>query len=390
MKIIKNNNSVILHDSLSKTRDITRYKVIKKHDVRSGFYLKILSDVLTLRSKSYPQDEFNLIKSDLYDTQMDIKCHEYRDYIVFEYTANFISDEFLDEQIESRVITLFDDFYQNTEYTKEDVQVALSTLKLSYELLMDNHIAYTRRIAKDTHLKANDMYPTLDYNLEEIMNFDYDFLNQCFNQMESVGELLFYHTDIETIPTLETIESTTFDIESYVGDNQYEEVVVDKNLEQANLCLYLNAEHDYTKYHMMIFSSILGGGIFSKLFVNVREKHSLCYTINSSFINKNVISIFCALNIENVDRATELILNELTEMKNGNIDEFSIAKEKIISDYRRSVNSYYLHKNLIKNNYLKGNIDDIDQIIAEFEKVEKADIINIANKIKVTKKIIMG
>jgi hypothetical protein len=390
MKVIKNNGNVVLQDSLTKTRDITKYKVIKKDDVKMGFYLKILSDVLTLRCKTYSQNEFNLIKSDLYDVQMDIRCHEYQDYIVYEYTANFVSDEFLDESIELEVVSLFEDFYQNSVYEIEDINVALSTLKLSYDLLMDNHIAYTRRIAKDTYYKTNTKYPTIEYNLEQIKNFDYDYLNNCFNKMESVGELLFYHTDVKPTHFLEQVSPSVFNVDSYTGDNTYEEVNIKKNIDQANLCLYLNSEHQFTKYHMMIFSSILGGGIFSKLFVNVREKHSLCYTINSTFINKNVISVFCALNIENVKLAEKLISKEITEMKNGNIDEFTIAKEKIISDYRRSVNSYYLNKNLIKNNYLKGNIDNIDLIIEEFEKVEKQDIIDIASNMKVIKKIIMG
>ena len=45
----------------------------------------------------------------------------------------------------------------------------------------------------------------------------------------------------------------------------------------------LNMDYKDEKYYnLMMFSAVLGSGAHSKLFLNVREKHSLCYSIYSS------------------------------------------------------------------------------------------------------------
>ncbi|WCL51358.1 pitrilysin family protein [Leptospira sp. GIMC2001] len=89
-----------------------------------------------------------------------------------------------------------------------------------------------------------------------------------------------------------------------------------RKIEQVNL--YLGAEGfartDTQSPDLIMACNILGGGMASRLFQEVREKHGYCYGIQcfpSGYLNTGITSIFCATSPENVIKATDLILNEI-------------------------------------------------------------------------------
>lgn len=90
---------------------------------------------------------------------------------------------------------------------------------------------------------------------------------------------------------------------------------------------------------MRSFCDIFGGGPYSKLFANVREKLSLCYYYSAMYTRlKSVIMIQCGCNEENMDKAVSEILAQLEEIKNGNfLEEFNSSKIGL-SDTIMSVN----------------------------------------------------
>lgn len=73
---------------------------------------------------------------------------------------------------------------------------------------------------------------------------------------------------------------------------------------------------------MRSFCDIFGGGPYSKLFANVREKLSLCYYCSARYTRlKSMILIQCGCNEENMDKAVDEILNQLEIIKNGDFEE---------------------------------------------------------------------
>lgn len=73
---------------------------------------------------------------------------------------------------------------------------------------------------------------------------------------------------------------------------------------------------------MRAFSDIFGGGPYSKLFANVREKLSLCYYCSARYDRrKSCILIQCGCEEENMDKAVDEIMSQLSEIQNGNFDE---------------------------------------------------------------------
>lgn len=79
---------------------------------------------------------------------------------------------------------------------------------------------------------------------------------------------------------------------------------------------------------MRSFCDIFGGGPYSKLFANVREKLSLCYYCSSRYVRqKSFILVQSGCNEENMDKAIKEIQNQLDAIINGDFeDEFNSSK----------------------------------------------------------------
>lgn len=122
---------------------------------------------------------------------------------------------------------------------------------------------------------------------------------------------------------------------------------------QAKLCMgfvtpITNRHEDFAA--MQIFNTVFGAGMTSKLFMNVREKLSLCYSIGSAYYgSKGIATVSAGIDAEQEENARNEILRQLDACRNGEItdDELSAAREAILSALRAThdspgaIESYY-------------------------------------------------
>ena len=86
---------------------------------------------------------------------------------------------------------------------------------------------------------------------------------------------------------------------------------------------------------------IFGGGPYSKLFCNVREKMSLCYYCSARSVRrKGLILIDSGVEESNIDAAKDAISAQLADMAAGNFSDREINSSKLaLCDMIRSVES---------------------------------------------------
>lgn len=102
-----------------------------------------------------------------------------------------------------------------------------------------------------------------------------------------------------------------------------------------------------------LMSAVLGEPTSSKLFQNVREKQGLCYYCDSAFswVN-NALFIESGVETENLDRAEEAILAQLTAMQKGEVTEDELQYAKLymrnglrsVRDTLHRVEGWYLSR----------------------------------------------
>lgn len=90
-------------------------------------------------------------------------------------------------------------------------------------------------------------------------------------------------------------------------------------------------------YASILMNEIFGGGASSKLFMNVREKMSLCYSCASSLeMDTGIIRVSSGIDPKNRDIAEGAIIKEFENIRNGKISdyEFTSAKKALENSYR--------------------------------------------------------
>lgn len=134
-----------------------------------------------------------------------------------------------------------------------------------------------------------------------------------------------------------------------------------------------------------LMSVIFGGSPNSKLFMNVREKLSLCYYCSANYIkNKGIMLVQSGVEHSNIKKAEIEICNQLESIKSGDIsdDEIKAAKLSIlnmlgtISDGITSLESYYILQMLDKT------LLSPDEYAELIKGVTRDRIIDAAKKIK--------
>ncbi len=89
---------------------------------------------------------------------------------------------------------------------------------------------------------------------------------------------------------------------------------------------------------MRVFCDVFGGGPYSKLFNNVREKLSLCYYCSARYVRSNSsIIVQCGCEEENIDKAIAEILKQIEDIKNGIFEEEYKSSLKALPDSLKSV-----------------------------------------------------
>ena len=96
---------------------------------------------------------------------------------------------------------------------------------------------------------------------------------------------------------------------------------------------------DRETYPFMVMSDIFGGGPYSKLFENVREKMSLCYYCSARMSRiKGFLTVDCGVEEENAQKAADAILAQLEDIRNGKFEDSVIeASKKSICDSLNSM-----------------------------------------------------
>ena len=160
---------------------------------------------------------------------------------------------------------------------------------------------------------------------------------------------------------------------------------MDVSQSKLKLGIKLNNLTDFErKYVAIIYSYILGGGPDSKLFKNVREKNSLCYTINCSYMPVyNLMMIQAGINKEDFKKCLSLIKKEIKEMVNGNFESRDIQSAKVtyLSSLKEIEDSQGSIIRIFESHeYL--NLDLLDERV-DIMNVTKEDIVNFAKKINI-------
>lgn len=168
----------------------------------------------------------------------------------------------------------------------------------------------------------------------------------------------------------------------YVGD-YFEEK---RGLEQAHIVLGFKGEKcgndDY--YNMLAYSNILGSGMSSKLFQQIREKNGLAYSIYSFplfYEDCGVLGIYAGTTHEVREKIVDMIVGEMHEFTVSD-EELLKAKNQLSAAVLMELESTSSMADSLASDVIRhGHVRTTEETLSKINAINKEGVISIAKRI---------
>ena len=159
-----------------------------------------------------------------------------------------------------------------------------------------------------------------------------------------------------------------------------------KALEQVHLCLGVPSyplPHE-ERFACYVLNTLLGGGMSSRLFQNIRERQGLAYAVFSElnpYRDTGCLSIYAGTSIESARQVVASIMNEFRQLKENPVgdEELRRAKDHLKGSLMLSLESTASRmSNLARQEMYFGHFFSLDELVESIETVTATDVQRIA------------
>lgn len=374
---------------------------IKKEEITKRV---LVTNLLLQSSKKYDSRRKLTIESeDLYSAEIGIGNQRLGNYITTSFNLQVLMDKYTEENnLEKSILFLneiiFNPDVDNKSFKKEKVDFVKHDLMVKLNSIKETPSGYAS-------IKLGEMFDSKSPFSYRIIGYidDIDKIDE-YNLYESYLEMINNdYVDIFVVGDFDNKEMLTLikkyfkfkkikkPKKSYILKNRnprlkryFSKEEIDNS---QSILAIANPVYRLTKYErdyaLPLGNLIFGGGADSKLFKDVREANSLCYTIRSWF-NKidNMIIIKAGIDKVNYTKVINIISKKLDEMKKGKFseDDINSVKQELIN----GLESLDEDENAIINDVISSEILDLDDVktrIETIKKVKKSDIVKAFRKV---------
>lgn len=138
-------------------------------------------------------------------------------------------------------------------------------------------------------------------------------------------------------------------------------------------------------YAMRLMNTVFGGTPFSKLFLNVREKLSLCYYCASGYNQyKGTVFVDCGIEEENIEKTEKEILSQLEEIKKGNFSNEDVDNSilSIINSLKGVGDTPSSYINWYYGCFINNEILKPEEAIEKYKAITREQLIQTAKSLK--------
>ena len=163
--------------------------------------------------------------------------------------------------------------------------------------------------------------------------------------------------------------------------------VIHRPISQVNILvgsegLYVD---DPRRYAMGVLNTVLGGGMSSRLFQEIREKRGLAYSVysfNQGYSDAATFGLYAGCSPAKAKEVTELMIAELEKVAKSGIskDELDLAKGNISGSLALKFETNQARMSrLASAEIVAGEFMDLDETITRFDEVELSEVQELAS-----------
>lgn len=338
---------------------------------------------------------FNQRLNELYGSSISSDVAKIGDIQVLSLVGRYIDEHYayggenLTEILTDMVLEcIFNPVVENDSFNNELFNISKKELLDTIESEINNKRTYAIMQSKRTIYKGEPSSVASYGDKEHTINAT---AKECYYQykklLSSCNMEIFYIGAAEKSYIKDRFKQAFANINRSVEDfpistpsiikSTVEEVTNQMDVNQSKMVLAFKTNNT-NRYSNTIMNTILGMSPFSKLFVNVREKLSLCYYCQSSYDNqKKTIFIDSGVEVDNIQKAKDSILQQVKDIQQGNFtnEDINNAIKYICNSikFMGDTQSSYIHWYF--NNILIGENKTVEEEYSKYSAVTKEDII---------------
>ena len=364
----------------------------------------ILSDILLQSTKEYKTRRDLTIKSeDLYAADIYTSNQRVGNYIMTSFIFQTLNDKYTEENNFEESIKflheiIFNPDVEEERFKEDKLELVKSNATLALNSIKEDATNYSLIRISEAYDKTSPISYRMTGYLEDLDKITEENLYEYYERMLDNDYVdIFILGDInekELLPIIKKyfkFKKVKKRKASYYLPNKktrkrrlFAKETTKNSQSKLAIACPITKMTDYEKnYSLLLANIILGGTGDSKLFKEVREENSLCYTIRSNYNRlDNLMVINAGIDNVNFDKAVELITKNVQDMKKGKFtdSDINVAKEF----YKTSAESLMESPSRIINEVLTEEIlgvEPLSERVRKIEKVTKKDIMRACKKI---------
>ena len=358
--------------------------------VKRKAVLYLLSAMMFQSTKNYPDKvSFSKMKDMLYGFNAYAYVNNYSNILVYNVFFDFINNHFLKDLNELDYLLFIDEILHNPLFTLEKLAEAKNNLKSNIKRKLDNpqNLAndnFYGEISKDD--KRFEIYQNSKV-LTELDNITLSDIKEVYQELFNsridiylIGDKLEQYIDY--FKTYKSKKTLLLKEESNILKAR-EDIIFEKQVSQSTLLYTFTTPFNRSSKDYLAFNlgNIVFGGIpTSLLFFEVREKHSLCYSIVCiSLKSEGLVLVKTMIDQSNAQKAIEDIENQFNRMISMDYeDDILISAKQVLSNNLLSIDDDVdcLLDHLYIND-IRGKEESIEEYIKKMNKVTKEDIAKV-------------
>jgi predicted Zn-dependent peptidase len=362
--------------------------------------------VLRRGTVKYPTlGDISLYLEELYGASFDCGVTKKGERQVIQFYTEFVSDKYLNEnanQFEKAIDLLFEvvtnPVLEKGAFRSDYIEQEKENLKKLIESRVNDKAQYAVERCFEEMCK-DEPFGIYDYgSVEDLAEINVNSLFEHYKSMLETYPMQVFITGnvqeekieklLNKLSGLKRGNIKNVDITDVKKEVKEVSNVTEKlNVNQGKLSLGFRtntSSNDREYYALMVYNGILGGGIHSKLFQNVREKASLAYYVFSRTEKfKGLMLISSGIELDNRDKAVDIILAQMEEIKKGNISDYEYtATLKSIETGLNSLKDSQMHMvDFYLSQIIVDNDDNFETLKEKIKKVTKQDIMDVSKRI---------
>lgn len=383
------------------TLKIVFHTPIKKEEITKRV---LVSNILLQSSKKFDSRRKLTIESEnLYSADIGVSNQRLGNYITISFNLQILMDKYTEENNFEKCLEflneiIFNPDIENKVFKKEKVDFVKHDLMVKLNSIKESPSKYASiKLGEAFDGKSPFSYRMIGY-LDDLDRVDESSLYESYLEMINTDYVdIFVVGDFDNKEMLSLIKKyfkfkkVKKPKKSYLLKNRNPRIRRHFSKEEINnnqstlaiACPVYKLTKYERDYALVLGNLIFGGGVDSKLFKDVREANSLCYTIRSWFVKTdNMITIKAGIDKDNYNKAINIITKKLDEMKKGKFsdDDISNVKQELIN----ALESLDEDENAMINDVMSSEILELDEIktrIETIKNVKKSDIVKAFKKV---------